>query len=512
MCGLIGFYPKENRQVDLEKFLQIILGSQSRGEDNTGIAIGNIYFSKLAGNANNFFSLKYRELKELDTQGFLINEPIIAHVRKASERHKLAAKHGHPFSWNLTDRDTQALTNYFFGIHNGTISNDYEMHTKYIKCYEPDSQKYTTHEIDSEVILDSLFKAILYNPLDIKEILEFYKGAASLLFYTKDAFYAWKGIEKLERPLYYVETEEGWYFCSIDSLLQLFDTKYNVINATDNTLLVFKDYQLAESHTFTRTEFTHHTNYGGYLPPKTTYGGYNAYGEDDYGYGYSATPKTTYPTTTVKKSTTTHTVPIKETTKKANLQKENKEKNIFKNVQLTTNGLIVNKNKDLLMYVPTGWYSVTNDNTLTLLNEDSLNISKKRYVSQSCLFLNKCPIEVNLIGRNKLADKTKQLYKLSTEYRTSSEPSKILGQISDLLDYINPYLDTVLPLYGVTTDHNIYIKAIIIRDDNKQIHFVGPHISNVKNYKFSFLNKKYEVVCKNLINNTFSKIELIEIE
>ena len=77
-------------------------------------------------------------------------------------------------------------------------------------------------KIDSEILLE-----IIYTSKNFK-VLSDYNGGAALLFTSinePNVIYAFHGASSEtkngalieERPLYYVETKEGWYFCSIKS-------------------------------------------------------------------------------------------------------------------------------------------------------------------------------------------------------------------------------------------------------------------------------------------------------
>ena len=46
MCGLVGFYPKKNKKVELSVLAILGIGNEERGTDNAGICIGKDVFIK----------------------------------------------------------------------------------------------------------------------------------------------------------------------------------------------------------------------------------------------------------------------------------------------------------------------------------------------------------------------------------------------------------------------------------------------------------------------------------
>ena len=68
MCGIVGFYPKKDKSVDLNKLIILALGNEERGKDNAGIAIGNVYYDKSDGgiDAKNFLVTRLEKIKEID--------------------------------------------------------------------------------------------------------------------------------------------------------------------------------------------------------------------------------------------------------------------------------------------------------------------------------------------------------------------------------------------------------------------------------------------------------------
>lgn len=199
MCGLVGFCPKPGKKANFQKLALLSIGNEERGTDNFGISLNDHLIKEAkATKARDFFVLHSKDIKEKIKEDVLI----ITHARKSSIFHKKDEKHAHPFYFTL------GKNNYAIGAHNGKIDNEIELSRKYLN-----NQRF---EVDSEY----LFAALINNG---KKILQEYEGAAALLFYSTGIFYAFKGgnnnVE--ERPLFYVETTEGWYFSSIYSVLYL---------------------------------------------------------------------------------------------------------------------------------------------------------------------------------------------------------------------------------------------------------------------------------------------------
>lgn len=248
MCGLAGFYPKKNKKVRLNSLLLLGIMNETRGEDSCGISIGN---EKLLGTKNesvarNFIVKNIEELNKIN----LLNKPCIFHTRKSTiGAHN--EENAHPFMYTgLNDDDD---TDYFAIAHNGIIRNTNELQAKFLTGKIENLYKHL--HIDSHYIALSLALAFVGTG-DEKTILETYEGNAALLYYNNKMYKVWKGgsgnIE--ERPMYYIETSEGWYFCSIETSLKIiFNNKHEVIRLRNNELLTFKDGKLENSSIIERT-------------------------------------------------------------------------------------------------------------------------------------------------------------------------------------------------------------------------------------------------------------------
>jgi len=242
MCGLVGFYPKKGKKVDLPKLYNLWIFNEERGTHSCGIVYGedrNVGVGSKA-KARNFIKEVSKELRETN----LTNKPIICHTRHATAGAH-TANNAHPFSWFKGKE-----SNYFCFAHNGVIRNLEELKTK----LGMDRHKQSLMDIDSQVLGLAMFDA-QDGLITEKEIVENYDGNAAFICYNSaNEFKVWKGANNNveERPLYYVEAKEGWYFCSIDFPLEInFLIEPTLI--PNNTMLTFKNYQLESSVVYSRT-------------------------------------------------------------------------------------------------------------------------------------------------------------------------------------------------------------------------------------------------------------------
>lgn len=225
MCGIAAFLPINNALPNKRFLLSLGMGNEERGTDNSGISFGRTII-KGYGKTSKFRDL-YVENKEAIDKLMLKSCPIIIHCRKSTSYNTTCA---HPFYF-YTENEKKAVKNYIVGCHNGVITNREYLYDKFCN-----NTSKTILDIDSQYMLVSLLLS------DMEEVLKKYEGDAALIFYNKDNFYVWKGgkndIE--ERSLYYIKTEEGWYFASTDTNIN-FNSDYNVVpvSVKNNELLTF---------------------------------------------------------------------------------------------------------------------------------------------------------------------------------------------------------------------------------------------------------------------------------
>lgn len=241
MCGLVGFYPKKGKKVDISKLYNLWIFNEERGTHSCGIVFGEErrVGIGLRSKARDFIKEVSKEIRDYN----LTNKPIICHTRHATAGAHTASN-AHPFSWFKGKE-----SNYFSFAHNGVIRNLEELKTKLgLKRH-----KESLMDIDSQVLGLAVFDS-LDGLIEEEQIMTNYEGNAAFICYDSNkVFKVWKGANNgvEERPLYYVEVKEGWYFCSMDFPLEV-NFLTQPISVPNNTLFTFKDHQLESSVVYNR--------------------------------------------------------------------------------------------------------------------------------------------------------------------------------------------------------------------------------------------------------------------
>lgn len=204
-CGIFAFSGVKNiTKEQLEKAVtkMKILGiyNESRGGDGTGVFIDNQIIK--CGEKNKNFP-NFIESFPLPTPE--TNNIVLGHCRKRS-RGMISTEHTHPF---LINED-------LVGIHNGTIENIFDLKRE--------------HKIDTGTNYNDSFG--LYSVIEQQgpEVLSEYKGYAALIWTRlsdENSLWVFRGASRStkdgnildERPLYYMITEEGLYFSSLQCSL-----------------------------------------------------------------------------------------------------------------------------------------------------------------------------------------------------------------------------------------------------------------------------------------------------
>lgn len=258
MCGITGFYPKKKQSADFNVLKGIAAINDERGKDNSGISIGDVFYERC--DTNKYIRDLIVKFKK-DIAGLdLVEKPWIMHTRSASAKTKQKATHAHPFYWEYVNEVGEKI-DYFYGCHNGFVSNTVDIHKKYLLDTNMRKNYASAYDVDSEILLDAIY-CNLYDEEIVKNILRDYTGNAALVFYTANSFFVWKGASNNveERPLYFVETKAGWYFSSIEASLSMYFD--NVKAVPNNTLMVFEDNKFVKSVEIPRvfTVKTYHGN------------------------------------------------------------------------------------------------------------------------------------------------------------------------------------------------------------------------------------------------------------
>jgi len=241
MCGIVGFYPKKNKQADLSKLYPLWVLNEERGTHSCGISYGpnrEVGVDKYS-KARDFIN----HIHESVISESLINQPIICHTRHATNGSH-SESNAHPFRWHRGNED-----NFFHFAHNGVVR---ELH-QFKKALGMSRHKDSMMIIDSQVLGLAMYDTYV-NILEEKDVLTSYDGNAAFLCYDKNnIFKVWKGANNNveERPMYYIENKEGWYFSSMDIGLAItFLQKPKLV--PNNTLLTFANHKLQSSVVYER--------------------------------------------------------------------------------------------------------------------------------------------------------------------------------------------------------------------------------------------------------------------
>lgn len=185
MCGLIGYSGKEN--FDRSKIEILLLwNGLLRGEDSTGI-----YTPK--NNTIKSAQISYKFLRS-ETEKFEDDNLLIGHVRAATIG-SISKTNTHPFN-----EGNVVLA------HNGTLSNHYDLLSKYDLAY-------SNFSVDSHIVCGALNKAQNYTPLS--EI----NGAAAMLIGDKNTPNLLYVFKNKERPLFYGMCNKNMYISSLEESL-----------------------------------------------------------------------------------------------------------------------------------------------------------------------------------------------------------------------------------------------------------------------------------------------------
>lgn len=195
MCGIVavinkysnGFTPKQ-----VETFTTLLWLDTLRGEDSTGVfmvnTIGNVDILKSTDIAQDFISTEEYSAfsKKAIREGFAL----VGHNRKAT-RGTIKEENAHPF-W-VDDK--------LVLVHNGSFMGDH----KHIKDTEVDSHAMAHHLADGYKDLETAFSKL---------------NAAIATIWWDFRTKTLQMFRNEQRPLHFMETDDGWYFASEWQMLQ----------------------------------------------------------------------------------------------------------------------------------------------------------------------------------------------------------------------------------------------------------------------------------------------------
>lgn len=393
-CGLFGWFGKDIK--DFNKYKLDILGifNDSRGGDSCGITVDGEIF--IGSGKEKLFSdflvhSNYPSVERIPS--------ILGHARKSSVGGK-STYNIHPFGFGAISKsgkdiddvdDERDLIYEFIGAHNGTLHNYEDIAKAFdveIDVRKSDG-KFLRSKIDSEVLLESIYKSKSFRPLSE------YNGGAALIWTdlkNPNIVYIFKGasrrypssrLEETERPLHYlINGDNSLYVSSMESALFAIKEDEDVIGEfEDNIVYKITDGDIRNATKYKISRKTRHQM-------KSYTSGYDyGYGYGNgYGYGYKQKSLKLAGTSSSSKKTT-NLLPNKKIAKKVknHLIDENyfdkpiidKTKVTFKRMRYVRNGVRIN---GIYTWVPTyGFVYVSY--SITELKEKRDNLVGKAFSS-----------------------------------------------------------------------------------------------------------------------------------
>lgn len=201
MCGLVGLVNKYQNgftQQQKDVFGTLLFVDMLRGDDSTGAFViqnnGDLSMAKDATNSIDF--IRSKEFDDLLTKAYRNGSALIGHNRKAT-RGNVTDANAHPF---IVDERICL-------VHNGTLWGDHKQHADV--------------EVDSHAIAHLLTQ---HTP---DEVVNKISGAYALIWYDFER-QELNFLRNKERPLYWVELDDCWLWCSEQSMLEFVRHRYNL--------------------------------------------------------------------------------------------------------------------------------------------------------------------------------------------------------------------------------------------------------------------------------------------
>lgn len=189
MCGLVAMISKNKNGFsthNLDAFSTMLFVDQLRGPDSTGVFLvnnlGNVEIAKSAQNATDY--LGEAAWKSLRMDAIRNGWAMVGHNRKAT-RGEINDKNAHPF-W-VDDK--------LVLVHNGSYFGDHK------------------HHKDTEVDSEAIAHALAEGGDDVEKTLQSINAAYALIWYDVESK-TLRVIRNNQRPLFWMETADAYYFCS----------------------------------------------------------------------------------------------------------------------------------------------------------------------------------------------------------------------------------------------------------------------------------------------------------
>lgn len=293
MCGIFGVINNKTSRFNKTAFNILGINNDSRGGDSCGIFIDG--------------EVEYGVNKEKLYADFFENSELLNKTKKC----KIALGHCRKASVgaiNINTAQPVVLRNdndevEFVVIHNGTIYNYKELAEKYIP------------NVNITGLTDSQVMARIFYHCGYDVLEEYYGGAVFVIVdYREETpkVLMWKGASKQtnasstildERPLYFIETNEGIMFSSISTYLPVF-SKGPVYVVNSNSLLSVEADDIYLEKEYSRDKVTQSSYYPKKVDVTHYYSrhyGYNDYDEADVFYSHDFEENNKKTTTSSKK-------------------------------------------------------------------------------------------------------------------------------------------------------------------------------------------------------------------